>query len=268
MYSQESVLNLNIQNRIDAINWYHEFDFGNGLVAKSKQPDIEFHRRLWAFIQSKLDPIDFAGKTVLDIGCWDGYWSFYAEKRGATHVMATDDAEQNWASDNGLMLAKELLRSSIETNTNLSIYDLADAKKRFDIVLCLGVYYHLIDPFYALSQIRHCCHDNTIVVLEGDVLGGPEETAIYNFKDSGRARFQPSQALLARFLEATYFNIVSHAFLNPLNFRSRVRRALRPSGWKPPLNRIVLVCRPFKGRNECYWYPPPFGLDCYDTRWK
>jgi tRNA (mo5U34)-methyltransferase len=139
-------LNLNIKGRIDGINWYHEFDFGNGLVAKSKTPDVGFHRKLWTFIRSTLDAVDFGGKTVLDIGCWDGYWSFYAEQRGAAHVLATDDAQQNWAGNSGLSLAKELLHSSIETNTNLSVYDLANLRKTFDIVLCLGVYYHLVDP--------------------------------------------------------------------------------------------------------------------------
>ena len=35
------------------------------------------------------------------MGCWDGYWSFYAEQRGAARVLATDDASQNWAGSAG-----------------------------------------------------------------------------------------------------------------------------------------------------------------------
>jgi hypothetical protein len=56
-------MNHEIQDRIDAIDWYHEFDFGNGLVAKPKSP--EDHPKFWAHIRSRLDSIDFAGKTVL-----------------------------------------------------------------------------------------------------------------------------------------------------------------------------------------------------------
>jgi tRNA (mo5U34)-methyltransferase len=259
-----------VQSRIDAINWYHEFDFGNGLVATAKTPDTKYHRQHWDFIRSKLDCIDFAGKTVLDIGCWDGYWSFYAEKRGAAHVLATDDAAQNWAGDSGLRLAKELLNSSVKINTNLSVYRLTELKMKFDIILCLGVYYHLIDPFYGFAQIRHCCHENTIVVFEGDVaLSLPIGTGVYNLRDSNRARFQPATNLLSGFLEAAYFMIESETFLlsprfgtsRPVNW---IRRAIRGIS----LNRVMLVCRPFYGENECFWYPPPFGLDHYDARWK
>ena len=49
---------------------------------------MEIHRKLWRFIEAQLDLLDFRGKTVLDIGCWDGYWSFYAERRGAREVVA------------------------------------------------------------------------------------------------------------------------------------------------------------------------------------
>lgn len=70
------------QARIDAINWYHEFDFGNGLKAGSKRFGTEIHRRSWKFLKRNLDTIDFKDKSVLDIGCWDGYWSFDAERRG------------------------------------------------------------------------------------------------------------------------------------------------------------------------------------------
>ena len=101
-----------IQQRIDRIHWYHEFDFGNGLRAEVKTPDAQSHRALWHFIEAELDKIDFAKKTVLDIGCWDGYWSFYAERRGAARVLATDDSSQNWTGSAGFHLAKELLKSS------------------------------------------------------------------------------------------------------------------------------------------------------------
>src|SRR5262245_55858191 len=121
------------QRRIDQVAWYHEFDFGNGLVARSRAPDVESHRRMWAFITGELDKIDFTGKTVLDLGCWDGYWSFYAERRGAKSVLATDDRSQNWAGSAGVLLAKELLGSSIEVRLDVSVYDVAKLNRTFDI---------------------------------------------------------------------------------------------------------------------------------------
>ena len=71
---------------MDDINWYHEFEFPYGTAAKSQAPDVHEHRRIWAFIEHSLENIDFQDKTVLDIGAWDGYFSFYAEQKGANPV--------------------------------------------------------------------------------------------------------------------------------------------------------------------------------------
>src|SRR5690606_37666209 len=72
--------------------WYHEIDFGNGLRSRPKHP----HRDIWNAIENFLAPVDFKGKSVLDIGCWDGQWSFVAEQRGAASVLASDDNSQHW----------------------------------------------------------------------------------------------------------------------------------------------------------------------------
>jgi tRNA (mo5U34)-methyltransferase len=232
-------VNNEIQDRIDAITWYHEFDFGSGLVTKNNSANIETHRKFWAHIRSSLDSIDFAGKTVLDIGCWDGYWSFYAEQRGAAHVLAIDDCEQNWAGDAGLRLAKELLHSSIEINTKLPVYELSSLQRKLDVILCLGVYYHLIDPFYAFAQIRHCCHENSIVVFEGDVrsnLGLPPGAGIHYFtlSDGAIARFRPTPAVLSGFLEAAYLKVESETFFYPWNLHSRDPATSSAENQTPP----------------------------------
>src|SRR5262249_13113386 len=101
-------MNADLQKRIDAIAWYHEFDFGQGLKAQWGTPDVEWHRCNWRFVERQLEAVDFCGRSVLDVGCWDGYWSFFAEKRGAASVLAADDFSQNWASADGVHLAKEL----------------------------------------------------------------------------------------------------------------------------------------------------------------
>ena len=122
-------------------------------------------RSAWALIEQQLDTVEFRDKTVLDIGCWDGRWSFYAEQRGARSVLATDDLSQNWSSGEGLRLAREILQSKIEIDQHMSIYRLASLGRAFDIVMCLGIYYHLHDPFYAFSQIRHCSHPKSTRAL-------------------------------------------------------------------------------------------------------
>src|SRR5262245_29947278 len=206
---------MGLQERIDAINWYHEFDFGNGLKARSFIPEEHGHRAIWAFIERNLDRIDFRGKSVLDIGCWDGYWSFYAERRGAASVLATDDSSQNWAASQGLSLARELLGSSVAIDSRRSVYDLTALHRQFDVILFLGVFYHLFDPFYALTQIRHCCHADTLVLMEGSVATTlrPGE-AFYNFADHN-CEFLPEPEGFAQLVRAAYFEEAGRDFLNP-----------------------------------------------------
>ena len=217
------------QRRIDAVSWYHEFDFPNGLQARSNE-SVEAHRTLWTFIERELDRVAFTGKTVLDIGCWDGYWSFYVERRGATRVLATDDRSQNWAGSRGLLLARELLGSQIETRLDVSIYQLDVLEETFDVILCLGVYYHLLDPFYAFAQIRRRCHPNTLVLIEGDVSEGLAENAILcDPSNHARPIFLPSISALNKMLKAAYLDVVSQdrmVQLRPESWRRRLKEKI------------------------------------------
>jgi tRNA (mo5U34)-methyltransferase len=203
------------QAELDAVLWYHEFDFGNGLRTQNHCHHIEDHRRIWRFIESHLSAIDFRGRSVLDIGSWDGYWSFFAEKRGARSVLASDDLNQNWSAGRGIHLAKELLGSSVEVNQNLSVYDLASLGRKFDVILFLGVYYHLHAPFPALAQIRHCCHPGTVVVIDGPVATAlrPNE-ALYDFAGHN-CEWLPTVEALQQLLCATYFNSAVAGYLDP-----------------------------------------------------
>ncbi|OQW60734.1 MAG: hypothetical protein A4S14_02905 [Proteobacteria bacterium SG_bin9] len=266
-----------IQKRIDEVTWYHEFDFPGGYKARANTPDVADHHAIWKHIQKNLDQIDFTGKTVLDIGCWDGYWSFYSERRGAKHVLATDDASQNWAGSKGLMLARELLKSKVETNLAVSIYELEKLQTRFDIILCMGVYYHLVDPYYAFAQVRHLCHENTIVVFEGDTTDGLRPNSSYmDFTDPGLPIYVPGNDNLLMLLKAAYLEPKSQSFMvtyKPPRWKERVRMVLAGIKNEHPrlpgrMNRTVTVCKPYAGENELHPYRPPFGLKAYDPRFR
>jgi len=269
--------NIDWQARIDKIQWYHEFDFGNGLKTQNLHPSIHCSRRLWKFMAHHLDKIDFRGKTVLDIGCWDGYWSFDAEKRGAKHVLATDDATQNWGDGNGLLIAKELLHSSVEINQGLSVYDLSSLNKKFDIILCFGVFYHLLDPFHAFTEIRHCCHSNSIVLFEGDMAwsGLRQGDARYRcagISDDWPWTFLPSPSAFDSLVSAAYMRTQSRHFLSPTwvgQLKGRLKGLRRKLLGKAPIpiaDRSLTVCKAFEGTNDMHRYRPPFGLDAYDDR--
>ena len=206
------------QAEIDGVNWYHEFDFGNGLKARSRVPNIAGHRTSWQFIEQQLEKVEFRDKTVLDVGCWDGRWSFFAERRGAKSVLASDDVSQNWSNGQGLRLAREFFQSQIEVNQDLSIYSLASLGRTFDIVMCLGVYYHLLDSFFAFSQIRHCCHRNSVVLLEGEIgMALPPNHLIYTLDNPSVLKFLPSDKALENLLFAAYLRVTSQIWSGPHN---------------------------------------------------
>jgi tRNA (mo5U34)-methyltransferase len=284
------------QAELDTVTWYHKFDFGNGLQTRTHCNQIEQHRPVWAFVESQLAKVDFRGKSVLDIGAWDGYWSFYAEKRGARSVLASDDLGQNWSQGRGIHLAKELLGSSVEIDQNLSVYDLKTLGRTFDVILFLGVYYHLHDPFYALAQVRHCCHPGTVVVINGPV-GTKLSTdgSLYNFANHN-CEWLPSEGAMRQLLKATYFTDPATADYDSadvtpapgrLGWRWRLkmcRDALR--GARPNMQSrlaevlpkehetretsklTVFTCRPHEGPVDLHCYHPPFGLHAYDPRFR
>ena len=285
-----------VRRRIDRVDWYHEFDFGGGLVARSRAAADHGHRAVWAFIRRHLDRVDFRGKSVLDVGAWDGYWSFEAERRGAASVLATDDATQNWADGSGIHLARELLGSKIEVDQGLSVYRLASLGRTFDVILFLGVYYHLHDPFYALAQLRHCCHPGTVVVVDGPVTEGlGEGGAVYNFADH-TAEWLPTVGAVRQLVRAAYFaedgcELMTGsppappparpgrrwrlgACLDALRGRTdRLREKVAALAPPPPapraaVRRMVMTCRPREGAEELHLYPPPFGLHAYDPRFR
>jgi SAM-dependent methyltransferase len=250
-----------LQQQIDAIKWYHEFDFGDGLRSRSAADSSQAsgHRTLWKFIEERLNTVHFQGKSVLDIGTWDGYWSFYAERRGAKRILATDDLTQNWSDGRGIHLAKELYKSAVQINQNMSVYQLASLNEKFDIILFLGVYYHLFDPFYAFAQIRHCCHPGTLLLIEGAVWPSPSPAtpastclgpggAVYNFSDTG-CEWLPSLEALQQIIHATYFSDGDRAVLG------------YPS-------RLFMTCVPVEAAVQLHNGPPPFGLGLYDPRFR
>ncbi|HEY2931585.1 MAG TPA: DUF1698 domain-containing protein [Acidobacteriota bacterium] len=264
-----------LQEKIDQIQWYHEFDFGDGLRARSLAPDIAGHRKVWRFIDQQLEAVAFRGKTVLDIGCWDGYWSFFAERKGASHVLAADDITQNWSDGRGILLARDLLKSKVEIRQDLSIYQLTSLNRRFDVILCLGVFYHLLDPFFALAQIRHCCHRNSIVLLEGNLgrsgMRADEVRSAFQNCGAGESIFVPSALVFKKYLEAAYLRVQSQTWMNP---RPGILRALARNlkHYRKVdtafIDRAYTLCAPFEGVNGLHVLEPPFELKKYDDRFR
>lgn len=112
--------------------------------------------------QGKFDIMDFpkdmSRLQVLDVGCADGWYSFECERRGA-EVVAID------RSVRGFALAKEILSSNVEHRVG----DFMEIKEErtFDIIIFLGILYHLRHPLLALEKIRKLCRG--VVYVESEI---------------------------------------------------------------------------------------------------
>lgn len=96
-------------------------------------------------------PADLTGKSVLDIGCNAGFYSFEMARRGAAEVVGIDTDEHYLTQ--ARFAAREVGASHVNFR-NLSVYDIARLGRRFDVVIFMGVLYHLRHPLLALDLIR------------------------------------------------------------------------------------------------------------------
>ena len=99
-------------------------------------------------------PDDLTGWSVLDVGAWHGFFSFECERRGADRVLAVDRYAWDRFGAHEFLAARERLGSAVE-HRRVDVHDLdPDEIGRFDLVLLLGVFYHLRLPLRALERIR------------------------------------------------------------------------------------------------------------------
>src|SRR5690606_670324 len=95
-------------------------------------------------------PADLRGRTVLDIGCNGGFYAIEMKRRGADRVLAIDTDERYLAQ---ATFAAEVSGVEVELR-RLSVYQLERLGEKFDIVLFMGVFYHLRYPLLALDLVR------------------------------------------------------------------------------------------------------------------
>jgi tRNA (mo5U34)-methyltransferase len=156
-----------LPSRVAELRWYHSIDLGHGIVT----PGVDNTPVRLA----RLDlPVSLAGKSVLDIGAWDGFFSFEAERRGASRVVASDYYSWHgggWGTKKGFELARQALGSRVE-DVDIDVMDLSpDRVGMFDIVLFLGVLYHLRHPLLALERIFAVTRELLVVETVVDMVG-------------------------------------------------------------------------------------------------
>ena len=146
------------------LRWFHSIDLGNGVITQGQKP-LET-------IAGNADLVfkdGVAGKTVLDIGAWDGAFSFEAERRGAARVLATDHfcwVGAGWGKQASFDFARTALASRVEARV-IDVSDISvETVGQFDVVLLLGVLYHLLHPLLILERIAPVARELLVVETE------------------------------------------------------------------------------------------------------
>jgi tRNA (mo5U34)-methyltransferase len=184
-------------------------------------------------------PSDLAGKSVLDIGCNAGFYSIEMKRRGAGRVLAVDFDETYLAQ---ARFAAEMAETEIEFQ-RLSVYDVGALGERFDIVLFMGVLYHLRHPLLALDLIReHVVKD--VLVFQSMQRGSAEVMALeYDYHFWSKDLFDAPGFPKLHFIEHRYAN-------DPTNWwipnRACTEAMLRSAGFEIESHpeAEVYFCRP------------------------
>lgn len=202
------------------IGWWHSIDFGHGVST----PGHKTADRLAAEVAEMRLP-ELKGRTVLDVGAWDGFFSFEAERRGAARVVALDhfvwclhtpkqhqyvercrqqgiqprpyeEVPHIWdpvglPGKSGFDIARRVLDSRVESVVADFMETDLDSLGTFDVVFFLGVLYHLKNPLHGLERLARLTKE--VAIIETEAIAVPE------FDDSALCEFFAADELAGDF---------------------------------------------------------------------
>jgi tRNA (mo5U34)-methyltransferase len=157
-----------IRSRVrDLGPWFHNLDLG-GVQTAPDHALGDYPTCKWRHFAHAI-PQDLRGRTVLDIGCNAGFYAIEMKRRGADRVVGVDSDPRYLAQARFATRVKDV---EVEL-ANLSVYDVGRLGERFDVVLFMGVLYHLRHPLLALDLIReHAVGD--LLIFQSMLRGSDE----------------------------------------------------------------------------------------------
>ena len=140
--------------------WFHNFEIASGIWTNpsGRFPGIGYPMERWRLIEAFLT--DVRGKSCLDVGCSSGFFSLKLKELGAAYVLGVDFEQQPQAIEQAQFSARTL-GLDVDFRT-MSVYELGTLNRRFDIILFMGVFYHLRHPLLALETVRALCAETMI----------------------------------------------------------------------------------------------------------
>ena len=215
--------------------WYHNIVFAPGLMTKPSNPDYPASR--WRVLE-RMVPKDLRGKSVLDIGCNSGFFSLEMRKRFADRVVGIDIMPHLLAQSR---FASHWFDLPLELH-QCGAYDVQSLGSEFDIVVFIGVLYHLKHPLYALEQIASVCKDT--MYFQSMIRGSLEDIApLDDYPPNEVKAFNHPDWPKLYFIEKKYNGDESNWWFAT---RSCLKAMLRTSGFRTiedTVNPEIFVCR-------------------------
>jgi tRNA (mo5U34)-methyltransferase len=174
---------------------------------------------------SELIPQDLTGRTVLDIGCNAGFYSIEMKRRGAERVVGIDTDGRYLAQ---ARFAAEVTGAEIQFK-QLSVFDVAKLREKFDLVLFMGVFHHLRHPLLALDLLHeHVAKD--VLIFQGLQRGSKSvEPVAQDYPPSERDVFRRAGYPKMYFVEDKYSGDRTNWWIPN---RAAVESMLRSSGFE------------------------------------
>ena len=239
-----------LQQRIDELGpWFHNMRLHGVQTAPwhflGDYPEVKF-----ASFRDAI-PADLTGKTVLDIGCNAGFYSFEMKRRGAARVLGVDTDEHYLQQ---ARFAAEVTGADVEFR-KLAVWDVGSLGEKFDLVIFMGVLYHLRHPLLALDLIHeHVAKD--LLLFQSMQRGSRELIEIaedYDF--NAPAPFDEAGYPKMHFIERRYSHDETNWWVPN---RACTEAMLRSSGF-------AIEAQPEAEVYVCRWQPvavPPDGPHC------
>jgi tRNA (mo5U34)-methyltransferase len=240
-----------IERRVRELGeWFHNLDLG-GVKTAPNHFLGDYPSIVWSTISGAL-PARLDGLTVLDVGCNAGFFSLELKRRGAARVVGIDSDERYLAQ---ARLASEVSGLELELR-RLSVYEVAVLGERFDLVLFMGVLYHLRHPLLALDLLHEHAVKDTLVfqsMLRG-AQGALRVEPDYPFSE--REIFDHPSWPRLHFVERAYANDWTNWWIPN---RACAEAMLRSAGFEPrpvPGTEVYLCRRAARPTPDGPVYPP------------
>jgi tRNA (mo5U34)-methyltransferase len=210
--------------------WFHNLHLPDGAQTAPEHPLGDFPAFKWVEIERHL-PRDLSGWTALDIGCNAGFYSFQLAERGA-RVTGIDIEplflrQAEWA-------AREFRLNDRVEFRRMQVYDLAHSGESFDLVLFMGVFYHLRYPMLGLDIVAACARRmlvfQTLTMPGEEVSAGTEVDRDINDREEFRSPGWPKMAFIEHMFsgDPTNWWAPNHAGVEAMLRSSGLRIVGRP----------------------------------------